>query len=212
MSIHVLRSGIDGVPDVQHIPACENSKERIHQILIRLISSDEKFTGEDILKMYEEAGRDVPRILELLQDVSLDDARRRAIWMVAWYFNETRCLHVPVEFLPDFEKCGRERDRTKAYCFHQAYLLSKGMCADYLKQRDMGGFYHELTNLIIACQNLHNLEVNPDSVITIGSCFPTFLAEATVYRWVLTEWIKDFCIQKTPEIAELLDKPLLRVV
>ena len=54
MTIHILRPGIDAVPPIESIPACEKSKERFRQLLLQLMNSDETFTGEDILRMYEE--------------------------------------------------------------------------------------------------------------------------------------------------------------
>lgn len=78
-----LRQDMEGVPPIDEMPDCEIPTVRIHRMLISIMTADKRFTGEDILRMYEEAGSDTPRILELLKDLSLDDARRRALWMIA---------------------------------------------------------------------------------------------------------------------------------
>ncbi|MDD2693885.1 MAG: hypothetical protein PHY14_03045 [Candidatus Gracilibacteria bacterium] len=173
--------------------------------------SDEKLTGVDIAQLFDELKDDVGALLLFLQDKSIDDARKRALWIIAGYYDEAKWMTVPKEFLPHFECQRREKERTKAYAFSQAYLLSKKIAKEYLDTNNLQEFYREIPNLLIACMQLHQLGVFPRDIGS-GSTCATLLEEALSFAELLQDGIKDFYIQKTPEIRNLLDQVQVRRV
>lgn len=199
-----IRLGVDALPARGDI-SCSNSLwENFHRALLRIVSEDGKMTGDDIGELFDASKWEISRILAFLDDVSIDKARRRSVWMIAWFYDEIVCLHVPQHFLPKFEIEQRELDRTKAYAFYRAYLLSKEIAYEYLKIHDLMNFYAELPNLVIACQHLHDLWVSPSMLITSWSQYDSFLTEAAEYRKHVLNGIQWFYIKKTPAITEIL--------
>ena len=131
--------------------------------------------------------------------------------MLMGYYDEVKWMTVPMEFLPHFECQRRERERTKAYAFSQAYLLSKKIAKEYLDTKNLQGFYKEIPNLLIACMQLHQLWVVPKDIGS-GSTCATLLEEALSFAELIQDGIRDFYIQKTPEIWNLLDQIKVRRV
>lgn len=190
--------------DMEHLPGCECSKQTIHSALLRIMS-DEKMNAEEVATIFDKVGSDMSIILCFLKDTTIDIARKRSLWMIAGYYDETMWLTVPKDFLPHFECERREKERTQAYAFSQAYVLSKKIALDYLRSKNQYWYYNELPNLLIACMRLHQLWVFPKDVWS-ASGHETLLSEAIMFAEQLQNGVKDFFIQKTPAVSELLEK------
>lgn len=189
--------------DLSDIPPCECSKQIIHRALLRIMSG-EKMTAEEVATIFDEVKSDMSVILWFLKDAAIDDTRKRSLWMIAGYYDETKWLTVPKDFLPHFECERREKERTQAYAFSQAYVLSKKIALDYLRSKNQYWYYNELPNLLIACMRLHQLWVFPKDVWS-ASGHETLLSEAIMFAEQLQNGVKDFFIQKTPAVRELLE-------
>lgn len=189
--------------DLSDIPPCECSKQIIHRALLRIMSG-EKMTAEEVATIFDEVKSDMSVILWFLKDAAIDDTRKRSLWMIAGYYDETKWLTVPKDFLPHFECERRERERTQAYAFSQAYVLSKKIALDYLRNQNQYWYYNELPNLLIACMKLHQLWVYPKDIWS-ASGHETLLSEAIMFAQLLQNGVKDFFIQKTPAVNELLE-------
>lgn len=188
--------------DLINIPPCECSRQIIHSALLRIISG-KKMTAEEVATIFDEVGSDMSVILWFLKDATIDDTRKRSLWMIAGYYDETKWLTVPKDFLPHFECERREKERTQAYAFSQAYVLSKKIALDYLRNQNLYWYYNELPNLLIACMQLHQLRVFPNDIWS-ASGHETLLSEAIMFAQLLHTGVKDFFIQKTPAVKELL--------
>ncbi len=204
-----LRGSLWGL-DPCAIPVCEISQDRAHRAILRIIS-DKRLTWEDIWWLFDELWNDMWAVLLFLQDKSIDDARKRALWILAGYYDETKWMTVPKEFLPHFECQRREKERVKAYAFSEAYALSKKIALNYYRQRNMQAYYGEIPNLLIECMQLHTLWVYPKDIWSASGC-ATLLEEALSFAESLKSGIEGFYIQKTPAIWNLLDQVSVRRV
>lgn len=196
--------------DIESLPACECSKEIIHRTLLRILF-DKSMTAKEVMTIFDQIGSDITIILSFINDSIIDDARKRSLWMIAWYYDETKWLTVPKDFLPHFEFARREKQRTQAYAFSQAYVLSKKIALNYLNNKNLYWYYHEIPNLLIACMQLHQLWVFPLDIWS-RSWHETLLSEAMIFAEQLQIGVKDFFIKKTPDIAQLLETIRIRQV
>lgn len=189
--------------DIGNIPECECSKSIIHRALLRIMYS-ETINTEEVAAIFDQVGSDISIILSFIKDTTVNESRKRSIWMIAGYYNETQWLTVPIDFLPHFECERREKERTQAYAFSQAYVLSKKIALDYLRNKNLHWYYNEIPNLLIASMRLHQLWVFPKDVWS-ASGHETLLSEAIMFAEQLQNGVKDFFIQKTPAVSELLE-------
>jgi hypothetical protein len=128
--------------------------------------------------------------------------------MIAAHMESIVCLTVPQDFLAAEE----EKLRTRAYAFCMAYALSKNLTQEYWNKWQLGLFYNELPNVLIAGKRLHELWISAHDVFESYAPDFSFLQEAQECINTIKDGATKGWINITPEIEELFKPFSLRLV
>ncbi len=203
--------------DIHHIcwlglnpPSILNlANPQVEKALIRMAWS-KSLKWADVERLLRNLGTNTVRLLGLLKNNShlIEPERLRSLWMIAAHMESIVYLTIPQTFLAAKE----EKLRTQAYAFCMAYALSKNLAQEYWNKWQLGLFYNELPNVLIAGKALHKLWIPAHDVFESYPADFSFLQEGQECVSTLKSWAEKGWIVLTPEIKELFEPFTLRLI